>query len=51
MALATPIRADTPLPTTMDQGWANGLAGAANNNTAEAPMGAISQWASTPSPH
>ncbi|MNX27858.1 hypothetical protein D3C86_579530 [compost metagenome] len=51
LALSTPIRAETPLPTRMDQGWARGLAGAANSSTAEAPMGAISQCTSSPSPH
>src|SRR3978361_1780557 len=40
-ATATPTRDATRLPPTIDQGWANGLAGTANRRTAEAPIGAI----------
>ncbi len=40
-AHVTPISADTMLPPTMDQGCASGLAGTANNSTAEAPIGAM----------
>ncbi|OIR17849.1 hypothetical protein GALL_20710 [mine drainage metagenome] len=37
----TPIKAANMLPPIIDQGCAKGLEGTANNNTAEAPMGAI----------
>jgi hypothetical protein len=40
MAQVTPIRAATMLPPMIDQGWASGLAGAANRSTADAPIGA-----------
>ncbi|GGJ78680.1 hypothetical protein GCM10009304_00740 [Pseudomonas matsuisoli] len=41
-AQATPTRAESMLPATIDQGWANGLDGTANKSTAEAPIGAMS---------
>ena len=40
-AQVTPTAAAIRLPPIIDQGCANGLAGTANNKTAEAPMGAI----------
>lgn len=45
----TPIRAETKLPAMIDQGWASGLAGAANSSTAEAPMGAMNHGLALPS--
>src|SRR5450830_336242 len=41
-AQLTPTSAATRLPPMMDHGCASGLDGTANNNTAEAPIGAIS---------
>jgi len=46
---ATPISAESTLPPMMDQGCASGLAGTANSNTAEAPMGAMNQTLEVPS--
>src|SRR3954463_506326 len=43
LAQVTPINPAATLPPMMDHGCARGLAGAANSNTAEAPMGAMSQ--------
>ena len=48
-AQVTPISADTRLPAMMDQGWASGLAGAANSSTADAPIGAMNQGLAPPS--
>lgn len=36
----TPTSAEIVLPKTIGQGWARGLAGITNNNTADAPIGA-----------
>jgi hypothetical protein len=38
MSQVIPARDDTRLAPIIDQGCANGLAGAANSNTADAPM-------------
>src|ERR1700761_7384712 len=43
LATATPANAETTLPPKIDQGCASGLAGTANNSTAEAPIGATSK--------
>src|SRR5690606_29281188 len=48
VAQLTPIRAEIRLPPIIDQGWASGLAGAANSSTADAPIGAISQGLALP---
>ena len=50
VAHPTPMTADTILPPMIDQGWASGLAGTANNNTADAPIGATSSGMSAVSP-
>src|SRR5690606_22270079 len=47
----TPINAAILLPTTIFHGCAKGLAGTANNNTDEAPIGAIYQASKSPSTH
>ncbi len=47
-AQVIPTTAAIKLPPMMDQGYAKGLAGTANNNTADAPMGAINQGLKSP---
>src|SRR5450830_816512 len=46
---AAPTRAETTLPPMTDQGWASGLAGRQNSSTDDAPIGATSQMAFSPS--
>ena len=50
-AHVTPIVAETRFPPMIDQGCASGLAGTANSNTAEAPMGATSSGMSVRGPN
>ncbi len=49
-AQLTPTRADRMLPPITALGWVSGLAGTANNSTAEAPSGATSNGSARASP-
>jgi hypothetical protein len=50
LATATPTSAETTLPPIAGQGRANGLAGTANNRTAEAPIGATTNGSDVSNP-